>query len=276
MTRAPDMGPPIEEAWPAFCLVRPQMGENIGAVARAMLNFGLVSLRLVEPRDTWPNPKAFAVASGADKVLEGARLDWRLEDALADATLVLAATARPRDLEKPVWGPREAAERLRAAVAAGERPLVMFGPEAAGLTTEEIARADAIVTYPVNPGFASLNLSTSAALFAFAYSEARQAQALPGWFERRESPPATQGEIVELFAHLEAELVHGRFFHPPDKAPVMKQNLRSIFMRARLTQQEAQTLRGVIKAIAIGRGGRKIDQSASAEVTAGTITPNED
>ncbi|MGE0830008.1 MAG: RNA methyltransferase [Hyphomonadaceae bacterium] len=257
MTRAPHMPRSTDEPWPAIVLVRPQMGENIGAVARAMLNFGLTGLRLVEPRDTWPNPKAFAVASGADVVLERASVEWRLEDALADATFVVAATARPRDMEKPVWGAREAAEKLRAAIAAGERPAVMFGPEASGLQNEDISRADAILTYPVNPGFPSINLANAACLFAFAYGETRQQQDLPAWFARGESPPATHAELDGLFEHLEAELEHGRFFHPPDKTPLMKQNLRAPFLRARLTQQEAQTLRGVIKALTIGRGGRK-------------------
>ncbi len=257
MTRAPNMPPPIEEAWPAICLVRPQMGENIGAVARVMLNFGLTSLRLVAPRDRWPNPKAIAVAVGADVVLEQARVEWRLEDALADATLVIAATARPRGLEKPAWGPRQAAENLRAAMAAGERPVVMFGPEAAGMETEEVARADALLTLPVNPAFASLNLANAVAVFGFAYAEARQGHDLPAWFRDLEGSPATQDDLEKLFAHLETELEHGRFFHPEDKAPLMKRNLRALFLRARLTVQEAQTLRGVIKALTIGRGGRK-------------------
>jgi tRNA/rRNA methyltransferase len=251
------MPPPIEEAWPAVCLVRPQMGENIGAVARVLLNFGLVSLRLVAPRDRWPNPKAETVAVGADVVLKATKVEWKLEDALADATLVLAATARPRGLEKPVWGPREAALKLRAAIAAGERPGVMFGPEASGMETDEIARADAILTLPVNPGFASLNLANAVAVFAYAYAEARQETDVPAWFRESESPPATQEELDAMFLHLEQELEHGRFFHPLDKAPLMKRNLRSLFMRARLTQQEAQTMRGVIKALTIGRGGRK-------------------
>lgn len=254
------MPPPIEEAWPAILLVRPQMGENIGAVARAMLNFGLTSLRLVEPRDRWPNPKAQMVAVGADRVLDTARVDWKLEDALADATLVVAATARPRALEKPVWGPREAAQNIRAAIAAGERPIVMFGPEAAGMESDEIARADVILTLPVNPGFASLNLANAAAIFCFAYAEARQADDLPPWFRPEESPPATHAELDSMFAHLEQELEHGRFFHPPDKAPLMKRNIRSLFLRARLTEQEVKTLRGVIKALVIGRGGRKKDE----------------
>jgi tRNA/rRNA methyltransferase len=251
------MPPPIEEEWPAILLVRPQMGENIGAVARVLLNFGLISLRLVAPRDRWPNPKAEVVAVGADKVLKGARVEWSLDEALADATLVIAASARPRGLEKPVWGPREAALNIRAALALGEKPVVMFGPEAAGMETEEIARADAIMTLPVNPGFASLNLANAVAVFAFAYAEARQVENLPSWFRDSESEPATQEELEKLFGHLEQELEHGRFFHPDDKAPLMKRNLRSIFLRARLTVQEAQTLRGVIKALTIGRGGRK-------------------
>lgn len=259
MTRAPHMPPPVEEVWPAIVLVRPQMGENIGAAARCMLNFGLVGLRLVEPRDAWPNPKAFAVASGADKVLHQARLDWTFEEAIADATLVLAATARPREMEKPVWGPREAAGKLRAAVDAGEKPVIVFGPEAAGLANEEISRADALLTYPVNPGFPSLNLANAVALFCFAYGEARQGAGAPSWF-KSESVAATQAELEALFVHLEMELERGRFFHPPDKTPLMKHNLRAPFLRAHLTQQEAQTLRGVIKALTIGRGGRKKDE----------------
>jgi tRNA/rRNA methyltransferase len=258
MTRAPDMPPPIEETWPAVCLVRPQMGENIGAVARVMLNFGLSQLILVEPRDRWPNPKAQAVASGADKVLEAARLEWAIEPALAPATFVIATTARPRYLEKPVWGPREAASRLRAMVAAGEHPIVLFGGEANGLTTDDVARADAILTYPVNPGFASLNIANAVAVFAAAIGEARQDGSAPAWFRPVDGPPATHAELDGLFAHLEAELTRGRFYHPPDKEALMKQNLRSPFLRARLTQQEVQTLRGVIKALTIGRGGRKL------------------
>jgi tRNA/rRNA methyltransferase len=236
------------------------MGENIGAVARAMLNFGLTQLRIVEPRDGWPNLKAYAVASGADAVLDAAKVEWRLEDALSDCTLVIAATARPRGMEKPVWGPREAAEKIRAAIAAGEKPAVLFGAEATGLDSEEVARADAILTLPVNPAFASVNLSTSVAIFSFAFGETRQQTDLPSWWRDSDSPPATQAELEGVFGHLETELEFGRFFHPDDKAPLMKRNLRAIFLRARLTQQEAQTLRGVIKALTIGRGGRKKDQ----------------
>ncbi len=255
------MPPPIEEEWPAVCLVRPQMGENIGAAARVLLNFGLVSLRLVAPRDRWPNPKAEVVAVGADTVLQNARVEWRLEDALADATLVLAATARPRGMEKPVWGPREAAAKLRAAIAAGARAVVMFGPEAAGLVSDEVAKAHAILTLPVNPGFASLNLANAVTVFAYAYAQARQETDAPPWFRETDAPPATQEELEALFAHLEEELERGRFFHPPDKAPLMKRNLRTLFLRARLTDQEARTLRGVIKALSVGRGGRKKDDT---------------
>jgi len=258
MTRAPDMPAPIMEDWPKIVLARPQMGENIGAVARAMLNFGLCGLRIVEPRDGWPNPKAFAVASGADVVLERAQLDWSLDAALADATLVVAATARPRYLEKPVWGPAEAAANIRAALAQGEKPVVLFGPEASGLDSDEVARADAIVTYPVNPGFPSINLSTAVALFAFTWGLGRQETSAPEWFRDAVSPPATQADLDAMFTHLERELERGRFFHPPDKTPLMKRNIRSLFLRARLTEQEVKTLRGLIKALVIGRGGRKV------------------
>ncbi len=262
MTRARNMPPPIADEWPAVCLVRPQMGENIGAVARVMLNFGLVSLRLVAPRDRWPNPKAEVVAVGADDVLKRAKVDWTMEDALADATLVVAATARPRGMEKPVWGPREAAEKLKAAIAAGERPVVMFGPEAAGMESDEIAKADAILTLPVNPGFASLNLANAVAVFAYAFAEARQVEDTPTWFRSPDSPPASQAELEAMFLHLEAELEQGRFYHPPDKAGLMKRHLRAMFLRARLTEQEARTFRGVIKALTIGRGGRKKDDES--------------
>lgn len=257
MTRAADMPAPIAQDWPRLVLVRPQMGENIGAVARAMLNFGLTGLSIVEPRDPWPNPKAYPVASGADVVLDRAHLSWTLSEALAEASLVVATSARPRGMEKPVWAPREAAEKLREAVLAGQKPMVLFGAEAHGLTNEEVARADAILTYPVNPGFASLNLANAAAVFCFAYGEARDGPAAPSWFKDSYDEPATQAELDGLFEHLEAELTRGRFYHPPEKAPLMKLNLRAPFQRARLTRQEVQTLRGVIKALTIGRGGRK-------------------
>lgn len=253
------MPPPTEEEWPAVCLVRPQMGENIGAAARVLLNFGLISLRLVAPRDRWPNPKADQVAVGADIVLKRAKVEWKLEEAIADATLVVAATARPRGMEKPVWGPRECAANLRAVIAAGGRPIVVFGPEAAGLESDEVARADAILTLPVNPGFASLNLANAVTVFAYAYAEARQGTDAPVWFEATQGPAATHEVLESLFQHLEQELEHGRFFHPLDKAPLMRRNLRALFLRARLTDQEARTLRGVIKALVIGRGGRKKD-----------------
>jgi len=258
--RAAEMPPPIAEDWPAVVLVRPQMGENIGACARAMLNFGLTSLRLVEPRDRWPNPKAYPAASGADRVLDAAKLEWALEPALADCTYVYAATARPRELEKPVLGPKQAARQVLAQIAAGERPAILFGPEANGLSTEEVARADAIVTYPVNPGFASLNLAQAVMVFAFSIGEARQAGEIPAWFREGSSPPATHEELEGFFQHLDAELVRGRFFHPPDKAPLMRQHLRALFLRAKLTEQEVRTLRGVIRALSVGRGGRKLPE----------------
>jgi tRNA/rRNA methyltransferase len=185
-------------------------------------------------------------------------VEWRLEDALADATLVVAATSRPRGMEKPVWGLSETAAKVRGAVLAGEKPVVLFGPEAAGLESDEVARADAILTLPVNPGFASINMAAAAGMFCAAYGEARQAHDLPVWFRDQQSAPATQEELEGFFGHLEIELERGRFFHPPDKAPLMKRNLRAPFLRARMTEQEVRTMRGVIKALTIGRGGRKV------------------
>jgi tRNA/rRNA methyltransferase len=154
-------------------------------------------------------------------------------------------------------GPREAALKLRAAIAAGERPVVMFGPEASGLESDEVARADAILTFPTNPGFPSINLAQAAALFCFAWGEARQESDAPEWFRDPVSAPANQAQLEALFTHLETELERGRFFHPPDKTPLMKRNLRALFLRAHLTAQEVSTLRGVVKALVIGRGGRK-------------------
>jgi tRNA/rRNA methyltransferase len=139
---------------------------------------------------------------------------------------------------------------------------VLFGAEATGLTSDEIARADAIVTLPVNPGFASINLATAVAIVAFAIGEARQDGDIPSWFRESRDAPATQEELEGFFQHLDAELVRGRFFHPEDKAPLMRQNLRNTFLKARLTGQEVRTLRGVVKALTIGRGGRKLEDGA--------------
>ncbi len=242
-------------AGPAIVLVRPQMGENIGAAARAMLNFGLGEMRLVAPRDGWPNDKAVAMASRADGVLEAARVFERTEDAIADLHRVYAATARRRDMEKPVLTPRRAAAELRAAIAAGRKVGVLFGAERAGLDNDDVVLADAVVQVPANPAFASINLAQAVLLLGYEWYQAGDATpevdpALGG------NRPANKQELVDLFEHIEAELEAGGYFARVEaKRPAMVRNIRNIFQRGRLLEQDVRTLRGVIRALT-GRRAR--------------------
>jgi tRNA/rRNA methyltransferase len=231
---------------PAVILVRPQMGENIGAAARAMLNFGLTELRLVAPRDGWPNPAALAMASGADRILAEARLYDSLEDALEDCHFAVATTARERELEKRVLEPGAAAGVLRTRFEAGQACALIFGPEAAGLTSDEAALADLLITIPTNPAFASLNLGQAVLILGYAWFNARpRAQGVM----REIAPPADKAQLFGLFQHLERELDRMGFLHPPEKKPAMVRNLRSMLSRASFTEQDIRTLRGVIAAL---------------------------
>jgi tRNA/rRNA methyltransferase len=234
---------------PAIVLVRPQLGENIGAAARAMLNGGLDDLRLVQPREPWPNERARAAASGADAVVDAARLFPTLEAAVADLRLVYATTARPRDIVKPVLPPREAAAAMRAVAPAGEGCGVVFGPERTGLDNDEVALADAVLAVPLNPAYASLNLAQAVVLFAYEWFQAGLVAPPTRRYHRRK-PPATKRELAALLAHLEGELDAAGFFLPLDKRPVMVRNLRNVFTRAGLTEQEVRTLHGVVTALA--------------------------
>ncbi|MCW5724071.1 MAG: RNA methyltransferase [Maricaulaceae bacterium] len=227
------------------------MGENIGAAARAMGNFGLSDLRLAAPRDGWPNPQAEAMAAGSP-VLDSAKVFETTAEAMADLTLVFAATARPRGMEKRVLTPRAAMAELRAAAASGEKTGILFGAERQGLENEDVASADAILTFPVDPAFRSLNLGVSVALAAY---EWRAGEDAPGAF-RELSPAAPKQEMLRLFEHFETELDAAGFFFPPEKTPLMVHNLRTALGRARFTEQEARTFRGAIKALAHGRGRR--------------------
>jgi len=239
-------------AAPCVILKDPQMAENIGAVARVMANFGLSDLRLVRPRDGWPQPRAWASASGADWPLDGAQVFDRLEDAIADLRLVLATTARPRETALSVIAPREAALELRAAAGREWACGLLFGGERAGLETADIALCQAIVTVPVDPRFHSLNLAQAVAINAYEWRLARD-QGLPAAFG--EGPaPAGQAAVLGFYEQLETELDAAGFFHPPEKRPSMVRNLRVAFGRARLTDQEVRTLRGVVTALAKGRG----------------------
>ena len=244
---------------PAVILVRPQLGENIGAAARAMLNFGLADLRLVAPRDGWPNPDAVPMAAGAARVLETATLFDTVEAAVADLAFVLAATARRREMEIPVIGTAEVGPQLRAARRDRVATDILFGPEKAGLTNADVALADAILTYPVNPAFQSLNLAQAVGVFSYIWGASANA-GIPDVFEGLRAPAAPREDLVRLFEHLEDELARAGFFHPPEKRPLMTQNIRAPLTRAQLTEQEVRTFRGIVKALAEGRGTARVER----------------
>ncbi len=236
---------------PLFVLVEPQMGENIGAAARAMLNFGISGLRLVKPRDGWPNEKAGAMAAGATLVIDLARVFGTTGEALADCQYVLATTARPREALLPVLDPAEAGRALKTRIDRGERCAVMFGGERAGLSNEDVTHADAVVSIPVNPAFASLNLAQAAMIVAYEWSKAEGMSAPPS--ELEEAVPAPREDFERFIAHLVGELEQTGYFFPEEKRPNMERNLKVAFLRAGLTQGEVRALRGVIKALVKGR-----------------------
>ncbi|MEE2952141.1 MAG: RNA methyltransferase [Pseudomonadota bacterium] len=233
---------------PAIILVEPQMGENIGMVARAMANFGLIDLRLVKPRDGWPNEKARATASRADHVLDAARVFETLKEALADLSLVYATTARARDSFKPVRGPEEAAERLVLHGAGDLSSGILFGREKYGLENEEVGLADEIVTFPVDPSFASLNIAQAVLLMSYAWRNASQPGRAPR-FAAPEAPPASKADLYRMFEHLEGALDERNYFFPPEKREVLVQNLRTMLTKAQFTEPEVRTLRGVLRSL---------------------------
>src|SRR5215472_13295319 len=235
---------------PIVVLVEPQLGENIGAAARAMANFGLSQLRLVNPRQGWPNDKARMMATGAGRVLEAATLSA----AIADCSFVLATTARAHDQAKPVIGPAEAAGLIAPRIGAGENIAVLFGRERNGLENDEVAFADAIVTLPVNPAFASLNLAQVVVIVAYEWFKLAGSGNLPFAMPTK-SAPAPKQQLLAFFESVERELEKVEFFRPPDKRETMQINLRNIFTRMQPTQQDIQTLHGVIMAVAEGRKG---------------------
>src|SRR6267378_5198215 len=254
----PGAGTDHTREWSAFggpivVLVEPQLGENIGTAARAMANFGLTRLRLVRPRDAWPNVHARRAASGADAVLDGAALYDSLPAALADCSFVLATTARAHDQAKPVIGPAEAAREMAPRLASGETVAVMFGRERWGLMNDEVGFADRVVTFPVNPAFASLNLAQAVLIIAYEWFKAAGG-ALPFAMPLR-SPPAGKEQLFAFFATLERELERVEFFRPAEKRDTMTINLHNIFARMGPTQQDIQTLHGIVSAIAEGRKG---------------------
>jgi len=231
---------------PTIVLVRPQMGENIGAAARAMLNFGVEHMRLVAPRDGWPNSAATAMASGASGVLDHAGLYPDLGSAVADCDYVYATTARTRGLVNPVLTPEVAMAEARAMIAAGKKVAVLFGPERAGLENDDVTHANAIITVPVNTAFYSLNLAQCVLLTAYEF--ARLGSDAPGMrLELAGADLATGIEVQKLGDHYEDHLEAAGFFRPPEKAPGMKLNLRNMFSRWTMTRNEVQTMHGILR-----------------------------
>jgi tRNA/rRNA methyltransferase len=237
---------------PCVILNEPQLAENIGAVARVMANFGLADLRLVRPRDGWPQARAWASASGAHWPLDGARVFDTLAGAIADLRLVLATTARPREAMLPVITPRQAAARLAEGRGRGLAAGLVFGGERAGLETADIALCHAIVTIPVDPRFHSLNLAQAVAITAYEWRLTGD-EGPPPRFSAAPAP-AEQAAVHGFFEQLEGELEAAGFFHPPEKRASMVRNLRVAFGRAALSDQEVRTLRGVVTALSRGRG----------------------
>ncbi|RVT84276.1 RNA methyltransferase [Rhodobacteraceae bacterium CCMM004] len=230
---------------PAFVLVRPQMGENIGAAARAMANFGLSSLRLVDPRDGWPNARAVALASGAAGILDAAPVHGSTAEAVADCAFVFATTARARGLTKPVFTPEAAMDKARGMAAEGRRVAVLFGPERAGLENDDIARANAIVNVPVNPDFPSLNLAQCVLLTAYEWR--RRTVEIAAERQDGEGDPATAEEVERLAAHWQERLEAAGFFFPPEKAPHMRRTLRNLWSRMPLLRADVQILHGALR-----------------------------
>ena len=251
-SRAPEAG----ERTPVFVLVEPQMGENIGAAARAMWNFGLDRLRLVNPRDGWPNERATALASGAAPVVDRARVFATTAEAVADLHAVYATTARPRDLTVTVMTPEAAMAEARGRAADGEQVGVLFGPERAGLANADIVRAHRVVTVPVNPGFGSLNLAQCALLMAYEWK--RQADGGPTVMRAYAGGrPATQIEVDRLIEGLERRLDAVGFFFPEIRRERMAANLRNLIRRMELTEADIRTLHGVFRALHQKVSGRK-------------------
>lgn len=224
-------------------LVRPQLGQNIGKAARAMLNFGLTEMRLVAPRDGWPNPDAGPAASGADVVLERAQVFDSTADAIADCSLVFASTVRRRDLVMPVVRPEEMADRIAAFP---ERSAILFGAERSGLETDEVALANAIVTVPINPDFGSLNLAQAVILLAYEWSRRSELAVPPA---KDLEPAAPHGELEGLVGQLNEELQAKGYFYPPSRTEATKNTLRTIFTKTGWSSREVKAVRGIIRAL---------------------------
>ena len=266
---------------PAIILVEPQLGENIGMVARAMANFGLSDLRLVNPRDGWPNEKAIATASRADHVIGTTQIFHKLEHAVGDLNFVYATTARQRDGFKPVRAPVEAARTLRARHAAGQGTGILFGREKYGLSNEEVAIADEIVTFPVDPSFASLNIAQAALLMSYEWMKSGLENEEQTVFAGPEFMPAEKHQLLGLIRHLEEALDARGYFRPAPKKPKMLDNLSAVFTRPGFTEAEIKVLRGIVNSLDFyspkePRGAGYPERKAEADRNAGTKRDRQD
>ena len=234
---------------PAIILAEPQLGENIGMVARAMANFGLSELRIVNPRDGWPNEKARSAAANAQHVIADAKVYDDLPAAIADLNFVFATTARQREALKPVRGPAEAAKTLRGMEAQSLKTGILFGRERWGLNNHEISLSDEIVTFPVNPAFASLNIAQAVLLMSYEWMKTGLRDKLETAFKAREMIPAPKEATIGLFGQLEEALAERGYFRPKEKTEVMTHNLRAILTRAAFTITEIRLLRGVVNSL---------------------------
>jgi len=245
----PSKGRATTTVAPTVILVRPQLGENIGMAARAMLNCGLSSLRLVAPRDGWPNPKAQRAASGADIVLDKTRVFDSVEAAVADLGRVVATTARNRELSQRIITPRHAAAEMRRWAVQGDKVGILFGPERTGLTNDDMVQADTALSVPVNPQFSSLNIAQAVLLVAYEWSVAGE-DAPAERMSDHSTRPATKDELQNLFAHLERALDQSGFLRNKAMRPAMVNNLRALLQRTAMTEQEVRSFHGVIKYLA--------------------------
>ncbi|TYR31072.1 RNA methyltransferase [Mesorhizobium microcysteis] len=258
---------------PAIVLVEPQLGENIGMVARAMANFGLAELRLVNPRDGWPSEKARAAASKADHVIDGVAVFDTLPEAIADMNYVIATTARERDGFKPVRGPVEAGRILRDRFASGQKTAILFGRERFGLYNEEVGLADEIVTFPVNPAFASLNIAQAVLLMSYEWMKSGLESETATPFSGPQMKPAPKAALQGLFDHLEQALSARGYFRPPAKKPKMVDNLRAVLTRPAFAEAEIKVLRGIVASLDYfspkePRGAAYPDRKAKADAKA--------
>ncbi len=247
---------------PAIILIGAQLGENIGKAVRAMYNFGLTDLRLVAPRDGWPNEAAYPSAAGADFILDKAQVFNTAAEAIADLQFIYATTARKRGMIKKIVTPEHCADLMRCAINNGQKGGILFGAERSGLVNDDISLCDAIVTVPLNPDFSSLNLAQAVILLSYEWYKSGDATTKE-YVEMQDAVPASSQDMQRLIEHMESELTDAGYFRHEKRIPTLQRNIRNIFKRTNLTKEEVTTMRGIIKTLATGGGeGWKAEKAA--------------